>query len=178
MIENLRELRVRAGLTQVELARRSGINNVTIYKIESGKVKPRDLTWSRLIKALFKERAEVKQPEADRAASDFFGEVLDRENFFRKLRLKMSESLFGVLDQSCIIRIVEASEFFSRQRFYPGDFATAVELLNELRKEWRRQAGGDMADREKRPYRRRRIPQAKEESKIKFGNPGRWPKKR
>jgi transcriptional regulator with XRE-family HTH domain len=161
----------------VELARRSGINNVTIYRIESGKVKPRDLTWRRLMKALPMEPAEAKQPKDD-PPEPGFGEVLDRENFFRKLRLKMSESLFGVLDQSCIIRIVEASEFFSRYRFYPGDFATAVELLNELRKEWRRQAGGDMADREKRPYRRRRIPQAKEESKIKFGNPGRWPKKR
>lgn len=34
--------------------------------------------------------------------------------------------------------LVDNAEFFSRQRYYQGDFATAVELLGELLKAQRR----------------------------------------
>lgn len=50
--ERLRWLRERHGLTQQELAEKSGINRVTISKIESGHVEPRAKTLTRLLEAI------------------------------------------------------------------------------------------------------------------------------
>lgn len=131
----LRELRLRAGLTQTELGRRSGVHAITICQIEKGRVKPRELTWRSLLKALSVDPADKEQPsEGKEPASGFFGEVLGRDEFLRRLKSKMSVSLGVLFNQIFIVKLIEAADFFSRSRYYPGDFATAMELLGALLK--------------------------------------------
>ncbi|RLE70234.1 MAG: transcriptional regulator, partial [Thermoprotei archaeon] len=48
----LRELRKAAGLSQAELARRAGVSQSLIARIESGDVNPRVSTLQRILKAL------------------------------------------------------------------------------------------------------------------------------
>ena len=50
--EELRLLRIRAGLTQAELAERAGVSQSLIARIESGKVNPRVSTLVRIYQAL------------------------------------------------------------------------------------------------------------------------------
>ena len=139
----LRELRLRAGLTQKELGKRSGIRQNTIWRIEQGKSKPRELTWRALLKALSGNRADEEQPAQEKKpASDFFGEVLLRDEFFRRLKMKMSESAAALFNDILVAKLVEAAEFFSRTKYYPGDFSTAVEILGALLKAKRRELIG------------------------------------
>jgi transcriptional regulator with XRE-family HTH domain len=132
---SLRELRLRAGLTQRELSRRSGINPVSICHIEQGKTKPRELTWRSLLKALSTDPTENEQSSREKESGlDFFGEVLGRDEFLRRLKTKMSGSVAALFNDVLITKLIEAAEFVSRSRYYPGDFATAVELLGALLK--------------------------------------------
>ena len=50
--EELRLLRIRAGLTQAELAKKAGVSQSLIARIESGKVNPRVSTLMRIYQAL------------------------------------------------------------------------------------------------------------------------------
>ncbi len=50
--EELRLLRIKAGLTQTELARRAGVSQSLIARIEGGKVNPRVSTLMRIYRAL------------------------------------------------------------------------------------------------------------------------------
>ncbi|MHB9302989.1 CBS domain-containing protein [Thermofilum pendens] len=50
--EELRLLRLRAGLTQVELAQRAGVSQSLIARIEAGKVNPRVSTLMKIYRAL------------------------------------------------------------------------------------------------------------------------------
>jgi len=50
--DNLKEVRTRRLLTQVQLAEKSGVNQVTIARIERDQVDPRFSTMRRLAKAL------------------------------------------------------------------------------------------------------------------------------
>jgi transcriptional regulator with XRE-family HTH domain len=50
--DNLKEVRTRRLLTQVQLAEKSGVNQVTIARIELNQVDPRFSTIRRLAKAL------------------------------------------------------------------------------------------------------------------------------
>ena len=50
--DNLKEVRTRRLLTQVQLAEKSGVNQVTIARIERNQVDPRFSTMRRLAKAL------------------------------------------------------------------------------------------------------------------------------
>jgi ribosome-binding protein aMBF1 (putative translation factor) len=50
--KTLLESRIRAGLSQEELARKAGVRSETISRIESGKFRPRRETMARLDKAL------------------------------------------------------------------------------------------------------------------------------
>jgi len=127
---SLRELRLQAGLSQRELSKRSGISAVTICHIETGKTHPEELTWRSLLKALSPPLKEKEQTREK--AAIFFGEVLNREEFFRQLKPKMSQSLGVFFNESLISMLVDNAEFFSRSKFYPGDFATGVEILGEL----------------------------------------------
>lgn len=141
---SLRELRLQAGLSQKELSRRSGIHWTNIWRIEKGKSKPRELTWRALLKALSGDRADEEQPAQEKEpASDFFGEVLLRDEFFRRLKMKMSGSVAAMLNDVLVTKLIEAAEFFSRTKFYPGDFSTAMEILGGLLRARRReQIGG------------------------------------
>ena len=66
-VKRLRELRLAAGLTQIDLAGRAGVNNCTICKYEKGNARPRasvlELIWKALAQAQ-KERfyAEKVRP--------------------------------------------------------------------------------------------------------------------
>ena len=50
--DNLKEMRTRRLLTQVQLAEKSGVNQVTIARIERNQVDPRFSTMRRLARAL------------------------------------------------------------------------------------------------------------------------------
>lgn len=152
----LRELRISAGLSQKELGRRSGIHWTSIWRIEQGKTKPRELTWRRLLKALSTDSAGGEQPsERKEPTSGFFGEVLGRDEFFRRLKEKMSRALNIFFNESLISMLVDNAEFFSRQRYYPGDFATAVEVLGALLKAQRTLVGIQERKGQSNAYKRR-----------------------
>ena len=142
--KSLRELRLSAGLTQKELSQRAGVHALTISNVEQGKTHPTELTWRRLLKALSTDSAGGEQPsERKEPASGFFGEVLGRDEFFRRLKMKMSESVGALFNDVLVAKLIEAAEFFSRNKYYPGDFATAVEILGGLLRARRReQIGG------------------------------------
>jgi transcriptional regulator with XRE-family HTH domain len=159
----LRELRLRAGLTQAELSRRSGVCAVTIGYIEQGRTKPRELTWRSLLKALSAESADKEQPsEGKEPGLDFFGEVLLRDEFFRRLKMKMSGSVAALFNDVLVAKLIEAAEFFSRTKYYPGDFATAMEILGKLLRTQKRPGldrnckKGQGKKRQLNPYKRRR----------------------
>src|SRR3990172_1718657 len=62
----LREARRRAGLTQTELARRAGVPQSTIGRIESGARVPSTLLAERLIRAAgFELRVGLGEPDPD-----------------------------------------------------------------------------------------------------------------
>ena len=60
--KTLRRARLRAGLTQLELAQLAGLTPVTIVRAEGGRWPISDLTWARLARAL-------EEYEAGRAAA-------------------------------------------------------------------------------------------------------------
>jgi hypothetical protein len=99
--------------------------------IEQGKQKPRGLTLKRLMDAFSPPSAEKEQTPKG-PAPVFPGEILGRDEFFRGLKLKMSRSLSLFFSEPLISTLVDNAEFFSRSRFYPGDFSTAMEILGEL----------------------------------------------
>ena len=57
--DNLKEVRTRRLLTQVQLAEKSGVNQVTIARIERNRVDPRFSTMRRLAKALDVDPTEL-----------------------------------------------------------------------------------------------------------------------
>jgi XRE family transcriptional regulator, regulator of sulfur utilization len=57
--DNLKEVRTRRLLTQVQLAEMSGVNQVTIARIERNQVDPRFSTMRRLAKALDVDPTEL-----------------------------------------------------------------------------------------------------------------------
>ena len=57
--DNLKEVRTRRLLTQVQLAEKSGVNRVTIARIERNQVDPRFSTMRRLAKALDVDPTEL-----------------------------------------------------------------------------------------------------------------------
>jgi transcriptional regulator with XRE-family HTH domain len=57
--DNLKEVRTRRLLTQVQLAEQSGVNQVTIARIERNRVDPRFSTMRRLAKALDVDPTEL-----------------------------------------------------------------------------------------------------------------------
>lgn len=61
---DLIELRQKLGLTQQELAARTGIAQSEISRIERGAIHPTDTTWARLAAALGGEVRIVQRPEA------------------------------------------------------------------------------------------------------------------
>lgn len=130
---SLRELRLKADLTQTELGRLCGMTASTICYIERGKHKPRGLTLTRIMAALPKPSAEAEKEQTPKGPAPVFpGEILGRDEFFLRLRPKLSRSLGLFFNEFLITSFLENAEFFSRQRYYPGDFATAVELLGAL----------------------------------------------
>ena len=139
-------MRIQAGLSQSELARLSGISPGAICLIEAGKTKPRDLTRRKILQALPGIQKENEQPEQDHPEVYPFGEILGRDEFFRRLKPKMNEKLNVFFSGPLISTLVDNVEFFSRQRYYPGDFATAVEVLSELLRAQRRSFMPDMAE--------------------------------
>ena len=62
-LPRLKERRERALLTQAELAKRSGVAEVTINRIENGRHEPRFSTVRKLAGALGVEPAELMAPE-------------------------------------------------------------------------------------------------------------------
>lgn len=60
---DLIELRQKLGLTQQELATRTGIAQSEISRIERGAIHPTDTTWARLAAALGGEVRIVQRPE-------------------------------------------------------------------------------------------------------------------
>lgn len=60
---DLIELRRKLGLTQQELAARTGIAQSEISRIERGAIHPTDTTWARLAAALGAEIRIVQRPE-------------------------------------------------------------------------------------------------------------------
>jgi ribosome-binding protein aMBF1 (putative translation factor) len=52
--EKIRKARQDRGLSVADLAKRAGVDEVTIYRCESGERKPRAATLSKLIKTLAK----------------------------------------------------------------------------------------------------------------------------
>ena len=87
----------------------------------------------KLIKAL-----SLAQKESEQSDQDSPQELLSRDEFFSRLKPKMSEKLNVFFSGLLISTFVDNAEFFSRQRYYPGDFATAVEILGELLRAQRR----------------------------------------
>jgi hypothetical protein len=57
---------------------------------------------------------------------------MNRDEFFRRLKPKLSQSLAAFFDDFLIVTFLKNAEFFSRQRYYPGDFSTAAEILGDL----------------------------------------------
>jgi transcriptional regulator with XRE-family HTH domain len=57
--DNLKEVRTRRLLTQVQLAEKSGVNQVTIARIERNQVDPRFSMMRRLAKALDVDPTEL-----------------------------------------------------------------------------------------------------------------------
>jgi len=58
----------------------------------------------------------------------------------------MNEKLKVFFSGPLIFTLVDNAEFFSRQRYYPGDFATAVQVLGELLRAQRRLFMPDVAE--------------------------------
>lgn len=79
----LRYARRRAGLTQRELARRAGVPQPTVARIEAGRVSPRTDTLERLLRACGQELA----------LRDRLGEGMDRSAIRELLRLSPAERL-------------------------------------------------------------------------------------
>ena len=141
IINNLRELRLRAGLTQAELGKRSGVSTVTVGYIEQGRVKPTELTRRRLLKGISASPLESGQPRPQSGQDPVpapLRDIMGRDEFFLRLRPKLSRALAVFFSEFLIATFLKNAEFFSRQRYYPGDFATAVELLGELLRAQRR----------------------------------------
>jgi len=183
----LREMRLKAGLSQPELARRSGVYYLTISNIETGKGKPKALTWARLMRALSEmmpekeeirkeqpsdqpapEKEETREERIQESRPEFFsiGGYMSREEFFHFLRSKMSQALGAFFNGPLLSTLISNAEFFSRRRYYPGDFATAVEILGELLRAQRRMFSAGLAKdnddgdepgqkQQRRPYHRR-----------------------
>ena len=87
-----------------------------------------------------------------------------------RLKMKMSESAAALFNDVLVAKIIEAAEFFSRTKYYPGDFSTAVEILGALLKAKRREliGGCDV-----------RMPKLKRKYKVRLPVAKRkWPKKR
>jgi len=124
----------------------SGISPSAICIIEAGKTKPRDLTRRKILQALPGTQKENEQPEQDYPGVHPFGEILGRDEFFRRLKPKMNEKLKVFFSGPLIFTLVDNAEFFSRQRYYPGDFATAVQVLGELLRAQRRLFMPDVAE--------------------------------
>jgi transcriptional regulator with XRE-family HTH domain len=66
---DLIELRQKLGLTQQELADRTGIAQSEISRIERGAIHPTDTTWARLAAALGGEVRIVERPQAARSST-------------------------------------------------------------------------------------------------------------
>jgi transcriptional regulator with XRE-family HTH domain len=64
-LQRLRYLRERKALSQRELAERSGVNRVTIVRLETGAQEPHPRTTRRLAEALGVEPADLMGPEDD-----------------------------------------------------------------------------------------------------------------
>ena len=62
-MEAIRSKRIEAGLPLAEVARRSGVNAVTLSRIENGHVLPRDYTVGRIARALGVSPAELFETE-------------------------------------------------------------------------------------------------------------------
>ena len=172
---SLRELRLQAGLSQKELSRRSGIHWTTIWLIEKGRSRPRELTWRSLLKAISlaldeRQAREIKimmpsEPPAPAPPKEpspiFSGEVLTRDEFFSRLKPKMNQELGLFFNEPLISTLIDNAEFFSRTKFYPGDFSTAVMVLGELlRAQKRLMSPGTVEDDEedgRKPGQRKRL---------------------
>lgn len=57
----MRELRIRAGMTQAELAQAAGVSTPSVYRIEQGHVAMRRLVVSRILHAL-SQKLQLAQP--------------------------------------------------------------------------------------------------------------------
>ena len=79
---------------------------------------------------------------------------MGRDEFFRCLKSKMCVRLGAFFGGPLVTMLVDNAEFFSRQRYYPGDFATAVELLGDL---LRGQKGQPFSDEDDGDGRKRRL---------------------
>ena len=77
------EARLRAGLSQRELARRSGVPQAAISRIEHGRISPRVATLDRLLRTCRADARVVVRP----------GEGLDRTLIREKLRLTPAQRL-------------------------------------------------------------------------------------
>jgi len=100
----------------------------------------------KLIKALSPAQKESEQPEQDHPQVYRFGETLSRDEFFSRLKPKMNEKLKVFFSGPLVSTLIDNAEFFSRQRYYPGDFATAVEVLGELLRAQRRSFMPELAE--------------------------------
>jgi transcriptional regulator with XRE-family HTH domain len=79
----LRDARRRARLTQRELARRTGVAQPTVARIEAGQNDPRVATLERLLAACGESLASIRRP----------GAGVDRSQFWELLRLEPIERL-------------------------------------------------------------------------------------
>lgn len=90
LMNMIRYCRLRAGLTQEELARRTGISQPALARIEAGRVQPRIDTMRKLVAAC--DMSLEPQPRS--------GQGIDRSTIRRMLRLTPARRLELAADEA------------------------------------------------------------------------------
>lgn len=120
----LREFRHGAGLTQKKLGELSGVHPVQIANYEKGHHKPYPKTLEKLLRALGALPGDGDEP--------YMGGVYTREEFFKQLEKKMTEAVHPMFKRFVLARLCRSAEFFTREKFFPGDFSEAVRHLGRM----------------------------------------------
>lgn len=130
--DEIRKRRESLGMRQTELARRAGISQSMVARIEAGNVDPRVSTLNKILIVL--NQAEQKQVTASQIMhtpviavrpSDTIGNALDifEKNNISQLPVIENGIPVGCISESVIVKAIEQQRLHKAQPFYVRDFA-------------------------------------------------------
>jgi len=112
-IEELKALREKKGITQSELARRAGVTQAHIAKIEAGKVDPRYSTFTKIISELLNEEKETCEKYMTKKM--YYVKSNDFIRTASKLMTSKGISQIPVIESKKIIGLVSETELLYRK---------------------------------------------------------------